>query len=67
MRLQVCGFQRLCHLCLPMKLGHIEVAFKLQNAAKCHLYFEIKSFMKYLPPPPKKINTKNKIKLSAKG
>lgn len=51
MRLQVCKFQHLCHLCLPMKLGHIEVAFKLQNAAKCHLYFEIKSFMN---PPPKK-------------
>lgn len=64
MRLQVCGFQHLCHLCLPMKLGHIEVAFKLQNAAKCHLHFEIKSFMKYSPP---KINTKNKIKLSAEG
>ena len=64
MRLQVCGFQHLCHLCLPMKLGHIEVAFKRQNAAKCHLYFEIKSFMKL---PPQKKTTKNKIKLSAEG
>ena len=61
MRLQVCKFQHLCHLCLPMKLGHIEVAFKLQNAAKCLLYFEIKSSMN---PLPKKNKHK---KLSAEG